>query len=108
MCRRAFGSAYTRRASGAMSVRIVERAVATPTASMACLAAASGPAAIAIAADEHIDLVLLDLALPEMDGLAVCRALKGMPTEHRPVVAIHTALETPRDRANAEAAGDRK
>jgi DNA-binding response OmpR family regulator len=38
--------------------------------------AADGEAAISVARDEHPDLVILDLMLPKMDGLEVCRLLR--------------------------------
>jgi DNA-binding response OmpR family regulator len=38
--------------------------------------AADGPAALAAARAEHPDLVVLDLMLPGMDGLEVCRLLR--------------------------------
>ena len=38
-----------------------------------------------------IDLLLLDVMIPEMDGFAVCRQLKGDPsTRHIPVVLVTT------------------
>src|SRR2546421_11321008 len=40
------------------------------------LAAADGPAALRTAATQHPDLVVLDLALPGMDGLDVARSLR--------------------------------
>lgn len=36
-----------------------------------------GEEAVHLAHDESIDLILLDLMLPRMDGLAVCRAVRG-------------------------------
>ncbi|MDT3395377.1 response regulator transcription factor [Streptomyces sp. B1866] len=40
--------------------------------------AADGPAALAAARDRRPDLVVLDLMLPGMDGLQVCRELRGI------------------------------
>jgi two-component system alkaline phosphatase synthesis response regulator PhoP len=40
------------------------------------LTAAAGPQGLALARKEKPDLVVLDLMLPEMDGLDVCRALR--------------------------------
>jgi two-component system alkaline phosphatase synthesis response regulator PhoP len=40
------------------------------------LAAGDGPTALAMARHDRPDLIVLDLNLPEMDGLDVCRALR--------------------------------
>ena len=44
-----------------------------------CRTAASGPEALARVRSSPPDLVVLDLMLPEMDGLEVCRRLRGDP-----------------------------
>jgi adenylate cyclase len=57
-------------------------------------AAHSGREALAMVADEAIDLVLLDILMPEMDGYAVCRALRAEPeTSFLPVVMITASGE---------------
>ena len=40
------------------------------------LVARDGPQAIDLAVQEHPDLIILDLMLPNMDGLEVCRTLR--------------------------------
>jgi two-component system alkaline phosphatase synthesis response regulator PhoP len=51
--------------------------------------AASGEAALKAARSERPDLVLLDLMLPGMDGLDVCKALKAGPdTSAVPVIVL--------------------
>jgi len=40
-----------------------------------CRRAASGPECLAIIGAESIDLILLDVMMPDMDGFAVCTAL---------------------------------
>jgi two-component system cell cycle response regulator len=71
------------------------------------LTAMNGPAAIDICARGQCDIVLLDVLMPGMDGLEVCRRLKGNPrTAHIPVVMV-TALDQPADRvAGLEAGAD--
>ena len=71
------------------------------------LTAPDGPTALAIAAAETPDIVLLDVMMPGMDGFAVCRRLKEDPaTRHIPVVLV-TALDGRSDRvAGLEAGAD--
>ena len=53
------------------------------------LTASSGAEALAILATEDIDLVLLDIVMPEMDGHEICRRIRAAPaTEFLPVVMI--------------------
>jgi two-component system cell cycle response regulator len=60
--------------------------------------ASSGPEALAICDSQDIDIVLLDVMMPDMDGFEVCRRLKNNPkTQHVPVLMI-TALDQSSDR----------
>ena len=69
------------------------------------LSACDGPTALAMAASEKPDIVLLDVMMPGMDGFEVCRRLKEDPlTRHIPVVLI-TALDGRADRINGLEAG---
>jgi CheY-like chemotaxis protein len=53
------------------------------------LQATTGQEALTLAAREQPDLILMDIGLPGMDGLAACRALKAGPaTVTIPVVAL--------------------
>jgi DNA-binding response OmpR family regulator len=63
----------------------------------ALAAAADGPAALAISAREPIDLILLDLGLPQADGFAVCRELRRR-SGHQPLVLMLTARDTSADK----------
>ena len=67
----------------------------------------SGAAALAILAAQPVDLVLLDVMMPGLDGFEVCRRIKTSPQlMHVPVVLI-TALDQPEDRlAGLEAGAD--
>ena len=71
------------------------------------LTANDGPTALAMAAAEKPDIVLLDVMMPGMDGFEVCRRLKNDPeTRHVPVVLV-TALDGRADRiAGLEAGAD--
>lgn len=59
--------------------------------------------------EEHLDLVLLDIRMPELDGLAVARAIRALEAEIRtseplPLLAV-TANVSAADQAEARAAG---
>ena len=71
------------------------------------LTAYDGPTALALAASEKPDIVLLDVMMPGMDGFQVCRRLKDdAETRHIPVVLV-TALDGRSDRiAGLEAGAD--
>jgi len=69
------------------NIRLLE-AVLAPR-GYAIVKAESGREALEKAAAEPIDLVLLDILMPEMDGYAVCRALREDPaTQYLPVVMV--------------------
>ncbi|WDR05706.1 PleD family two-component system response regulator [Devosia rhodophyticola] len=60
--------------------------------------ATSGPAALDICATSDVDIVLLDVMMPDMDGFEVCRRLKASPKTHHIPVLMITALDQPSDR----------
>jgi len=58
------------------------------------LVAPSGPRALELAAEGHIDLILLDVGMPGMDGFEVCRRLKADDkTRQIPVVFLAASGE---------------
>ena len=64
------------------------------------LTAASGPEALEICATDDVDIVLLDVMMPGMDGFEVCSRLKAdQKTSHIPVLMV-TALDQPSDRVH--------
>jgi two-component system cell cycle response regulator len=69
------------------------------------ITASDGPTALAMAASERPDIILLDVMMPGMDGFETCRRLKEDPeTRHVPVVLV-TALDSRADRVAGLDAG---
>ena len=69
------------------------------------LTASNGVDAIETCENGKVDVVLLDVMMPDMDGFEVCRRLKSDPaTSHIPVVMI-TALDQVSDRVRGLEAG---
>ena len=69
----------------------------------AAIEAISGAECLRIVREHRIDVILLDLMMPEMDGFQVCRALKqDADTAEIPVIMI-----TARDDLDARAEGMR-
>jgi two-component system, cell cycle response regulator DivK len=67
--------------------------------------ARSGEEAVALARAEHPELVLMDIQLPGMDGVAALRELRGFPeSAATPIVAV-TAFVMKEDRDRFLAAG---
>jgi DNA-binding response OmpR family regulator len=68
--------------------------------------AASGPAALRLAHRAPPDLILLELALPGMDGMETLRQFRGRGITA--TVMIHTAHGTPEHARKARALGARE
>ncbi len=59
------------------------------------LIAKNGERALAIALEDHPDLILLDIMMPGIDGFEVCRRLKSNPsTEDIPVIFLSSLGDT--------------
>jgi len=55
------------------------------------LASVTGTRAIKILEEQHVDIILLDILIPDMNGYDVCRVLKSKDaTKHIPVIFITT------------------
>jgi two-component system cell cycle response regulator len=69
------------------------------------LTASNGREALEICESGRVDVVLLDVMMPDMDGFETCRRLKADPaTAHIPVVMV-TALDQAADRVRGLEAG---
>ncbi len=69
------------------------------------LFATNGECAIELASSKSLDLILLDITLPGMDGFEVCRRLKKAPrTGHIPVIFI-TGADDPDSEVRALSSG---
>ncbi len=69
------------------------------------LEAADGVEALEVTRSERPGLVLLDIMMPRLDGLTVCRAIKSDPATSGTVVVMLTAQAQGRDRDLGLAAG---
>jgi DNA-binding response OmpR family regulator len=67
-------------------------------------AVASGQAALDVA-DDGFEVVLLDLGLPDMHGLEVCRRLRSREATAGLRIIILSGRDDPRDRRDGLAAG---
>lgn len=67
--------------------------------------AATVSAALAAVGEDPPDLILLDLTLPDGDGLTVARTLKARTDRERPVVVALTGHDDPENRERCLEAG---
>ncbi len=69
------------------------------------LLANGGNKALAIAASEHPDVILMDVRMPDLTGYEVCAILKGKDNTRTIPVLLMTALDTPQTIAAGTEAG---
>lgn len=72
------------------------------------LIAADGPSAIDTVRQHGPDLILLDMMMPDMDGLEVLRRLKADPQTAQPPVILFSAVDDPKVVAAAMDQGARE
>ena len=85
--------------------RILIRETLTVDPQFEFVEAENGAQALDKARREHPDLIILDIMMPDMDGLQVSRALKADPNLQDIPVIMVTALNKEEDRVNALDAG---
>ncbi len=89
--------------------RFVRKLIATTLhgiADFALLEAADGEQALATAVEHRPRLVLLDVELPRMDGIATCRALRSRAELHATRIVLLTAGAEHEPSARAAGADD--
>ena len=69
------------------------------------MTASSGPEALELVQRERLDIILLDVMMPEMDGFEVCRRLKANPVTAEIPVMLVTALSDTDDRLRGREVG---
>ena len=85
--------------------RILIRETLTVDPQFEFVEAENGAQALDNARREQPDLIILDIMMPDMNGLQVCRALKADPNLRAVPVIMVTALNKEEDRVNALDAG---
>jgi len=67
--------------------------------------AVDGTDALQKAQKHQPDLIILDLMMPNMSGIEVCRTIKSLPTLHTPQIIVLTAKGQEQDIKEAAKAG---
>lgn len=67
--------------------------------------ATSGATALQIVASSKVDLILLDIMMPEMDGIETCRQLKADPSSAAIPVVFLTAKSQQEDESLGRSVG---
>ncbi len=71
------------------------------------ITATDGEAGLAMAREKQPDLILLDIMMPKMDGIEVCRRLKGDPSlPFMPIIMVTAKADSKDVVAGLEAGGD--
>ncbi|MDX1952741.1 MAG: response regulator [Verrucomicrobiota bacterium] len=71
-----------------------------------CLTASDGPTALALLARENVDIIILDVMMPQMDGFEVCRRIKSEErTRDIPILFLTAKFETEDKVRGLEAGG---
>ena len=69
------------------------------------LTVADAPAALRLLKKESCDLVMLDVELPEVDGLSLCRLLRAQPAMRQLPVLVFSANDSELKKVEAFSAG---
>jgi DNA-binding response OmpR family regulator len=61
------------------------------------LLAADGPEGLRMAQEHKLDIILLDILLPGISGIELCKKFKMMPATQKVPVIFYTSIETPKE-----------
>ncbi len=86
-------------------VRQLLREILSIDSTLSFVEANNGVAALEVAHAVYPHLIVLDIMMPKMDGLQVCRLLKADPQLRAIPIVIVTALNTPGGEVAASEAG---
>ncbi|MBW1989939.1 MAG: response regulator [Deltaproteobacteria bacterium] len=68
------------------------------------LSAENGEEALAVVADNPVDMVIADLYMPVMDGIEMTRRMRALPaTKYTPIVLLTTASQEDKKKEGREA-----
>ena len=67
--------------------------------------ASSGREALTMIKEEMPDIILLDVMMPEMNGIELCRAIRSRFQKGRPCILMYTADDRDETRESSFAAG---
>jgi CheY-like chemotaxis protein len=71
------------------NIRLIEQILGDVSENIEIIKAETGQKAITIAKNVQFDLVLMDIALPDMDGLQITKILRDYPQfKHTPFIAV--------------------
>lgn len=71
------------------NIRLIEQIIEDIGSNIQIVTAETGHKAIAIAKNERFDLVLMDIALPDMNGIQITKAIKMYPQfKNTPFIAV--------------------
>ena len=75
------------------------------TAGLKTITASDAPAALRLLREQPCDLVMLDVELPEVDGLALCRLVRAQPTLKQLPLVVFSANDSEGLKVEAFTAG---
>jgi CheY-like chemotaxis protein len=86
-------------------IRLLMREILASHPLLSFVEAEDGEQALDLVSATSPDLILLDVMLPKLDGIAVCKIIKNAPEMKPTYIVMVTALDKPQDFVDAVLAG---